>query len=648
MTELAGGISPILGKDGLKHERLSNLLRRAMHEVQTANGQSMNDLIRSQSAEVANALLDNAAGRIDVITDLLTRTFTETTCTYFGFTVDNPVEFARWTMALSWLLFGDPTGNPEVRREAMNAAPRLCLVIDQAILAAQDAARDPTKKPHGLIRTLVDFQNSHAGESGQPLLTNDSIRATVVGLIVALIPTNTLAAGNMLEELLRPKRRAQWREAIRLAKSGDDRGLKNLLLEAGRLRPALSPGLWRYVRKNGAIAADAGWWRRRKVRPNDVVLAVIPSALRDRRAYPHRPNGFETGRPQYPDLMFGHGPHYCIGNRLAMIQITQIFKALLAREPELATRGRKAKQIGPFPIQLDMKYSPDHTQSTMIIITIPTARNYTTAFKAKEQLEQLQARPKARGYGWCYKARKEEIEQAIAKLGNPAGGKIRESLDGTGVVHFASISVVEANEAHSKPPILLLEINADGPSDDVLKTVVDECFDWLMPVFCYVTERVRNDRRLLFELLKMNSRELKCSPFDPLGLHFNGMKQHSVRDIDRQNKLANFAREALDRHLRTALDGIGRASGALNYVRDKIRKSRNFRGDLFQPSRKTLEIWTVARASVFCCAILHQCLADTCGPRSHCDVFRFVGWPCFYILPCSERFARKRGGRRYA
>ena len=598
MIALAGGENSILGMDGSAHTEMGQLVASAMREIKTATGVSMEGLIEAQSAEVANALLDNSGGRIDVMTDLVTRTLTESACTYFGLKVNDPVEFARWTMAFSWLLFGDPQGNPAVRNEAMNAAPRLGLVIDQAIVAAKVAAEE-AEKPQGFIRAMVDMQIAQQKKPAEIQISDASIRATVIGLIVALIPTNTLAAGNMLEELLRWRRRPQWREAIRLAKANDDQALKNLLLEAGRLKPALSPGLWRYVEQEGTIAAHAGWWRRRKVHPDDVVLAIVPSALRDRKCYPDNPHKFKADRPQYPDLMFGHGPHYCIGDRLAMIQITQIFKALLAREPELATRTRKAKSVGPFPVRLDMKFSPDRTQSTMIIITAPTARNYVTTYRSKKKKnEQPVTEPMAERLGWSYEDRKEEIEQAIAKLGNPAEGEIRASLERTGVVHFASISVVEANSEHSKPPILLIEINADGPRDDVLKAVADECFNWLMPIFSFVTDRVHYDRTLLFELLKLHARDLRCSPFDPVGLHFDGMRQFSVRNIERQAKLAAFAREKLDEHLKKALDGIGSASHALHQVREKIREDAWYRRDLWQPSRNTLDIarWSEPRS----------------------------------------------------
>ena len=584
MIALAGGVTPILGKDGPGHDAISLLIQRAMLRLegradtcpsgpppdQPVTGGQMSQAIEQECENIANALLDNANGRIDVMTDLITRTLTETTCRFFGFTVNNPVDFAHWTMALSTLLFGDPLGSQTTRKQALNAAWRLQVVIDRAIA---DAKAGQSKD--GLISELVVIQqeqeqdrNKQEGRNNEPDMTDEIIRATVIGLIVALIPTNTLAAGNMLEEILR--RPEVLEKAKEYASGNDDRKFSQILLEAGRLNPALNPGLWRYVGKVGEIAPGARWPRRRSVRFGDRVMVAIPSALRDRKFAGSGPHRFDADRKAadgvhalYPDLMFGSGSHYCIGDRLAMIQITQILKALLRRNPRVAKRWcRRPEKIGPFPVHFDMVFAPDRSTSTMIVIS-------------------ARAKPNTKI---------EDVQHAIKACDGPKPASLFEALDATGMVHFSSLSVIESGSTRSPCPIILLEINADGPRDDVLATIAKDGFAWLGPVFAHVDDCAASTEAGLTALLCKNVLKLRCRPFDDIGLPFDGMRQFPVCDIDRQQKLAAFARIELDTYLQSSLGGLGRASDALAHVRARVREHPHFRYHILRPSSPPLEI----------------------------------------------------------
>jgi cytochrome P450 len=70
------------------------------------------------------------------------------------------------------------------------------------------------------------------------------------------------------------------------------------------------------------------------IRSGDAVLLTGASANRDPEAFedPHR---FDIGRDPNPHLSFGHGPHYCIGARLARVELRDVFAALPARFPSM-------------------------------------------------------------------------------------------------------------------------------------------------------------------------------------------------------------------------------------------------------------------------------------------------------------------------
>lgn len=184
MTELAGGTNFVLGLEGPEHDRQNAIIRSVVRPADL-------DRIRTLAAHYTQILVDGSGGRIDVMKDLMTRVATETCCSYFGLDPDNPDAFAEWAMSISALLFADPFGNAETRQLALNGAAQIREVIDRAIARAKAVPETET-----VIGRLV-------GQLNDGSVTEGEIRAIVVGLVTGFIPTNTLAAGKILDELMR-------------------------------------------------------------------------------------------------------------------------------------------------------------------------------------------------------------------------------------------------------------------------------------------------------------------------------------------------------------------------------------------------------------------------------------------------------------
>lgn len=73
------------------------------------------------------------------------------------------------------------------------------------------------------------------------------------------------------------------------------------------------------------------------------VLLVYPSANRDEEVF-DRPDSFDIGREPNPHVAFGFGPHFCLGNQLARLELRVMFDRLLDRLPDLSLA-----EPGPFP-----------------------------------------------------------------------------------------------------------------------------------------------------------------------------------------------------------------------------------------------------------------------------------------------------------
>ena len=66
------------------------------------------------------------------------------------------------------------------------------------------------------------------------------------------------------------------------------------------------------------------------IRQNDRLLLSYPSANRDPRVF-ERPDDFSIMRTPNNHLAFGNGPHMCIGQHLAKLDMRILFDALLPR-----------------------------------------------------------------------------------------------------------------------------------------------------------------------------------------------------------------------------------------------------------------------------------------------------------------------------
>ncbi|MBI5131662.1 MAG: cytochrome P450 [Rhodopseudomonas palustris] len=521
MTELAGGTNFVLGLEGPDHDRQNAIIRSVLRPSDLGR-------IRQLSAHYTGILLDASGGRIDVMKDLMTRVATETCCGYFGLDPDDPDAFAEWAMSISALLFADPFGNAATRRLALNGAAQVREVIDRAIARARAAPETDT-----VVGRLV-------AQLGDGVVTEGEIRAILVGLVTGFIPTNTLAAGKMLEELL--GRPGVWKDAIDCAGRDDVAGLEAILLEAGRLNPALAPGQWRYATADGVIAHNTS--RQRRVKAGSVLMVATMSALRDKRAFVS-PGAFRADRPNQSGLMFGDGAHACLGMHVAIAQITEVFHGLLKQSGLRAAAGSTGAigWVGPFPRRLDMEFEPRVAPQTqnMIVICAPV--------RGGADLDSLRAQ--------------------IAALGNPAKPELVAAFAATGLIHFASMTLIDAGTADQPAPHLLLELNADGAADAAIRAVVREAGAWLGPIFAQADAPAGT---ALIDILRDNTLDLQTRPWGAIGLNFNGTPEFAVADIVRQRELAQFATDALEEYLKNHACLGSRAMVALGYVRKLIKQ----------------------------------------------------------------------------
>lgn len=366
--------------------------------------------------------------------------------------------------------------------------------------------------------------------------------------------------------------------AIKAACSGDEETLRKVLLEAGRLDPALAPGQWRWCPDDVTLARDDG--SKFSVRAGSVVLVSTMAALRDPKFW-SQPAQFRLDRQQQPDLLFGHVVHTCLGRELAMAQITPTIAALLQRgSVERSLAELKIKWLGPYP------------DSAMITYDHPAQDRQSGV---RNQNGVLFAVPVTQGIA------ADEVNAAIERAF--ASETYRQALDNVGVIHFLSLTAIDIPAPTSPQTLCLLEINCDGPAQaGALKAIA--------AIEAHLREALAMtdlpEQANLWQFLKQFQIAMHGKPWGATSLNFFGLPGLSVCDISQERRLADFARRAVDAYQHKELGRSSRPAAVLSHVRRLIRqdprlsadddwrpwvaKGAEFEGLLLKPQDQTLPL----------------------------------------------------------
>jgi cytochrome P450 len=184
-------------------------------------------------------------------------------------------------------------------------------------------ARQLKSPPAGGRPTLFDsvITAREAGVSDRELL------AFCAFLLVAGVETTTNLLTNLLAALIR------FPAALRQLR--DDAGLVPAAVEEGLRYETPLQILWR-----GTTApAELGG---RSIPAGARIMVAFGSANRDGREFPE-PDEFRLDRDPNPHLGFGSGPHYCLGARLARLEVTAVLRELLAVTTDIDIAGEPVR-----------------------------------------------------------------------------------------------------------------------------------------------------------------------------------------------------------------------------------------------------------------------------------------------------------------
>ncbi|HEX3497312.1 MAG TPA: cytochrome P450 [Methylocella sp.] len=324
MRAITGGENFFLGmQDTALYARDVSNMRLAMRRDDVAA------IVEPLARRLAEKLVAEKAGRIDVPPELSLPVPTAIVTDYFGVTGAPDSDFMHWATLMFGYLFTDIQADPVLDSEALNAAAACRSVIDAAVAKrkASGEAKDDV-----LGRCLV------MQAAGLPGTADIDIRNNLIGLVIGAIPTISKAAVQALDQLLdRPEKLASAEQA---AHDGNDALFAAHVFEAFRFNP-VNPLIFRRAVSDTTIAA--GHFRARKIPKDTMVLAANLSAMFDPLKI-EAPESFRTDRPWGDYMLWGYGLHGCFGAYINAAVLPAILKPLV-KKPRLRRAAGAAGQI---------------------------------------------------------------------------------------------------------------------------------------------------------------------------------------------------------------------------------------------------------------------------------------------------------------
>jgi cytochrome P450 len=307
--ERPGDMPPsILGVDPPEHTRLRGLVSQAFTP-------RMIRRLEPRLHEIAHELLDAAVREreIDLVAALTYPLPVIVIAEMIGIPTADRGRFKAWSDALVQNLGMGILTPPSLER--LEQQRTIIREMREYFLGlVEERRREPRED---LLSGLV------AAESEGSRLTFDEMIQTLILLLVAGNETTTNLIGNAVLELLAHP------EAI----------------EDLRAEPALMPdAIEEVLRFSSPVQMDPRRATRATeidgvpVRENQFVIGWIGSANRDESIF-ERPEVFDIRRKNSRHLAFGFGPHYCLGQALARLELNVMFDVLFQRLPDLEPAG---------------------------------------------------------------------------------------------------------------------------------------------------------------------------------------------------------------------------------------------------------------------------------------------------------------------
>jgi cytochrome P450 len=287
----------ILHVDGAAHKRLRRLLA-------TEFAMKRMEAMRPRIAEMIETQLDamlTAGGPVDLVQAFALPIPSLVICELLGVPYEDRDEFQHRS-ALLVQVDGD-------RDELMRVSDELNQYMVGLVMAKQARRQDD------LLSRLI----TRAEELGTPLSLPELVSVGITLLIAGHETTANMIALSTLALLRNPAELEALRSDPGLAPTAVEELLRYLSV--------VQFGLFRHVTDDLSIGAST-------IEAGGFLIAALSAANRDESVFPD-PDRLDLSRDAAAHVAFGFGPHQCLGQQLARIELQEVFGRLYTRIPTL-------------------------------------------------------------------------------------------------------------------------------------------------------------------------------------------------------------------------------------------------------------------------------------------------------------------------
>ncbi|TDU82454.1 cytochrome P450 [Kribbella voronezhensis] len=287
----------ILQNDGERHAYLRRLLTS---EFAVRRVRALRPRIQELVEEHIDAMLA-AGGPVDLVQAFALPIPSLVICELLGVPYADRAEFQQRSAVLV------AVDRPE--EEVLRVSDELNQYMAGLVQAKQAVREDD------LLSRLI----TRAEEQGRPLSLEELVTIGITLLIAGHETTANMIALSTLALLRAPDQLDALRNDPDLA----PRAVEELL----RYLSVVQFGLFRHVTEDLPLGDET-------IKAGEYLIAALSSGNRDDRAFPD-PDQLDLSRKSSAHLAFGFGPHQCLGQQLARVELEEVYTRLYRRIPTL-------------------------------------------------------------------------------------------------------------------------------------------------------------------------------------------------------------------------------------------------------------------------------------------------------------------------
>ena len=281
--------------DGPEHDRLRSLVVRAFTPRRV---EPLRARLRAHAAEMLDAAA--ARGPVDIVRDYAFDLPLWLICEFLGFPLEARVEISTFLTGTEEG-FADPM-TPARRQRAEDGIVALSGFVERLVAERLDAPGE-------------DLVSDLLAAEAEGRVDRDELVALVVNVVGGAVGSSRAAIANSVLLMLRHPDQARW---VR-----EDRA---------RLRPAVEECLryhppFRAGRRKAVVPVDRFGVH---LEPGATVYIARQAANRDPDRW-NDPDRFDVARPEQRHTSFGYGPHFCLGQAVARLDVQEALAVFLER-----------------------------------------------------------------------------------------------------------------------------------------------------------------------------------------------------------------------------------------------------------------------------------------------------------------------------